>query len=138
MPSRSRKKRSEDKSRWTENRDGGLQRMKMYYESNKESTLSASRALNSELFREKSGVRYADNPEPKKEASKRNYNQNPEPKTTASKRAYDANPQPKEEASKQNSKRKYDENPQPKKEAAKKNSYSENPIRKSFKKALQK
>ena len=77
MPSRSRKKRSEDKSRWAENRDDGLQRMKMHYESNKESILSSSRdkyPLNSDLFREKSGVRYADNPEPKKEASKRNYN----------------------------------------------------------------
>ncbi len=56
MPSRSRKKRSEDKSRWAENRDDGLQRMKTYYKINKESTLSAARdkyALNSELYRKK-------------------------------------------------------------------------------------
>ncbi len=67
MPSRSRKQCSEDKSRCAENRDDGLQRMKMYYESNKESSLSSSRdkyALDSEFSRAKSGVRYADNPEP--------------------------------------------------------------------------
>ena len=87
MPSASRKKRNINQSRWAENREEGLQRMKKYYESNKESILSASHekyALDPECYKKQSNT-YADNPQPKKEASKQNsrskYDENPQHKT---------------------------------------------------------
>ena len=62
MPSKSRKKRNINQSQWAENREEGLQRMKKYYESNKESILSASHekyALDSEFYSKQSNMLYA-------------------------------------------------------------------------------
>ncbi len=130
MPSRSRKKRIINQSRWAEIREEGLQRMKKYYESNKECILSASHekyALDPEFHKKKSNLLYADNLQPKKEASKQSkYAENPQPIKEASKviskRKYNEDPQPKKKASKVISKRKYNEDPQPKKEASKRKS----------------